>query len=108
MITYPGKIEKLSLETRKLISCKISIEFAAHVRNIDMIAHVGKIVDLCIRHGLKYKVTTETTVFGYEYKILTIKGYMNLCDTETFIEDIDLNVSIYYTKGSFHALYSNR
>ena len=108
MITYPGKIEKLSLETRKLIACKISIEFVAHVKNIDMIAHMGEIVDICVRHGLKYKVTTETSVFGYEYKILTIKGYMNLYDTENFIEEINLMVDIYYTKGSFHALYSNR
>lgn len=61
----------------------------------------------CDKWNVNYTITKTAKFCCLDYRFIKINDVLPLKETEKFIKDLDLNVSIYYKDGIFKAIYDN-
>ena len=97
-------MKKLNSELQNQIECEIDITYGQDIAEHNSVLYVTSI---CDKYNVQNKLYHEKRYCCTDYMILKTTGYLSLSNTEKFIKESGLPISINYHNGIFITDYDN-
>ena len=87
--------------------CRLDIIYGNDMARETCLETLNHIKAVCDKWNVNYTIKRIARFCCSDYRFIKIEDVLPLKETEKFIEELDLNASIYYKNGMFKAVYDN-
>ena len=91
----------------RLDICRLDIIYGDDMVKESCLETLNHIKAVCDKWNVNYTIEKKERFCCLDYRVIKIKDVLSVKETEKFIEELDLNVSIYYKNEMFKAIYDN-
>lgn len=92
---------------RNEIVCEISIAYGNDMVDKRCLKTLERIKEVCDKYGIETTIEKQKRYCCSDYRVIKTNGFLSLNETERFIKEVNLNISIIYRGGAFSTDYDN-
>ena len=100
-------MKKIPDSLRNEIVCEISIAYGNDMVGKRCLKTLEHIKEVCDKYGVETTIEKQKRYCCSDYRIIKTNGFLSLNETERFIKEVNLNISIIYRGGAFSTDYDN-